>query len=291
MIAEVINMREEENKPTSKKSIIRRILNKRWALPAIYIASAALILAGAIWAQNSFNDSADKTPDKEEAAGIGNNMEEPAVEVNSHLEIINMPVTDSQLAVIKKEFYDKDADKEKRAAALVFYNNRVMQNKGLDIAAKDGGAFDVVASLSGKVSKVKEDSLLGNEVEIEHENGVITRYQSITDITVEVGDKVKQGAVIAKAGRSLLNEEAGTHVHFEIRQNDVALNPNAVFGSQLTSLETKDEAADKNPSSVSEEEDASNSDSEAIENPADSKSSDDDHTKEDPSDSENTEEG
>ncbi|MBA9027860.1 MULTISPECIES: M23 family metallopeptidase [Bacillaceae] len=284
-------MREEENKPTSKKSIIRRILNKRWALPAIYIASAALILAGAIWAQNSFNDSADKTPDKEEAAGIGNNMEEPAVEVNSHLEIINMPVTDSQLAVIKKEFYDKDADKEKRAAALVFYNNRVMQNKGLDIAAKDGGAFDVVASLSGKVSKVKEDSLLGNEVEIEHENGVITRYQSITDITVEVGDKVKQGAVIAKAGRSLLNEEAGTHVHFEIRQNDVALNPNAVFGSQLTSLETKDEAADKNPSSVSEEEDASNSDSEAIENPADSKSSDDDHTKEDPSDSENTEEG
>ncbi|MGE8080401.1 peptidoglycan DD-metalloendopeptidase family protein [Peribacillus loiseleuriae] len=274
-------MREEENKPTSKKSIIRRFLNKRWALPAIYIASAALILAGAIWAQNSFNNSADNTIDKEEAAGIGNNTEEPAIEVNSNLEKINMPVTDSQLAVIKKEFYDKDADKEKRAAALVFYNNRVMQNKGLDIAAKDGGAFDVVASLSGKVNKVKEDSLLGNEVEIEHENGVVTRYQSITDIKVAVGDEVKQGAVIAKAGRSLLNEEAGTHVHFEIRQDDVALNPNAIFGSQLASLETKDEAADKNPSSVSEKEDPENSQSK------------DDRTKEDPSDSEmsNTEEG
>ncbi|MGX2961753.1 peptidoglycan DD-metalloendopeptidase family protein [Peribacillus sp. JNUCC 23] len=285
-------MREEENKPTSKKSILRRIQNKRWALPAIYIASAALILAGAIWAQNSFNDSADNSTDKEEATGLGNNMEEPAIEVNSHLEKINMPIADSQLAVIKKEFYDKEADKEKRAAALVFYNNRVMQNKGLDIAAKDGGAFDVVASLSGKVNKVKEDSLLGNEVEIEHENGVTTRYQSITDIKVAVGDKVKQGAVIAKAGRSLLNEEAGTHVHFEIRQDDVALNPNAIFGSQLASLETKDEAADKNPSGVSEEEDPANSDSEAIEDPSDAKSSDD-HTKEDPSDSEmgNTEEG
>lgn len=285
-------MREEENKPTSKKSILRRIQNKRWALPAIYIASAALILAGAIWAQNSFNDSADNSIDKEEATGLGNNMEEPAIEVNSHLEKINMPIADSQLAVIKKEFYDKEADKEKRAAALVFYNNRVMQNKGLDIAAKDGGAFDVVASLSGKVNKVKEDSLLGNEVEIEHENGVVTRYQSITDIKVAVGDKVKQGAVIAKAGRSLLNEEAGTHVHFEIRQDDVALNPNAIFGSQLASLETKDEAADKNPSGVSEEEDPANSDSEAIEDPSDAKSSDD-HTKEDPSDSEmgNTEEG
>lgn len=285
-------MREEENKPTSKKSILRRIQNKRWALPAIYIASAALILAGAIWAQNSFNDSADNSIDKEEATGLGNNMEEPAIEVNSHLEKINMPIADSQLAVIKKEFYDKEADKEKRAAALVFYNNRVMQNKGLDIAAKDGGAFDVVASLSGKVNKVKEDSLLGNEVEIEHENGVVTRYQSITDIKVAVGDEVKQGAVIAKAGRSLLNEEAGTHVHFEIRQDDVALNPNAIFGSQLASLETKDEAADKNPSGVSEEEDPANSDSEAIEDPSDAKSSDD-HTKEDPSDSEmgNTEEG
>ena len=51
MIAEVIIMREEEKKPTSK---IQRILKKRWALPAIYISSAALILALVFIVQNSF---------------------------------------------------------------------------------------------------------------------------------------------------------------------------------------------------------------------------------------------
>ena len=56
MIAEVIIMREEEKKPTSK---IQRILKKRWALSAIYISSAALILALVFIIQYSFNNSAN----------------------------------------------------------------------------------------------------------------------------------------------------------------------------------------------------------------------------------------
>lgn len=69
MIAEVINMREEEKKPTST---IRRILKQRWALSAIYIASAAIILAAAFLLQNSFDDSAKDG--KEESAETGKTM-------------------------------------------------------------------------------------------------------------------------------------------------------------------------------------------------------------------------
>jgi stage II sporulation protein Q len=237
MIAEVINMREEEKKPTST---IRRILKQRWALSAIYIASAAIILAAAFLLQNSFNDSAKDG--KEESAETGKNYGEPSVEVNSNLETIKMPVADADKSVIKKQFYDVNADEKAQEEALVFYNNRYEQNKGIDIAMEDGKSFDVEASLSGNVTKVQDDALLGNLVEVEHEDGVVTRYQSVKDIKVAVGDKVKQGQSIATAGKSQINEEAGVHVHFEIRKDNIALNPLDFVDKQASAIQSATEA-------------------------------------------------
>jgi stage II sporulation protein Q len=247
MIAEVIIMREEEKKHTSQKSTFRRILKKRWALPAIYIASAAIVLSAAILVQNGFDNTADKG---KETAKTGKDTKQPAIEVNSKLENIKYPVTDSESIVIKKQFYDVKDSKEEREAALVSYNNIYQPNKGIDISMKDGKSFDVVASLSGIVTKVKEDSLLGNEIQVEHDNGVVTHYQSVQDFAVAVGDEVKQGQVLAKSGQSLLNQEAGVHVHYEIRKDNVALNPIDVMDKQLAAIETATEkkADDQNAS-------------------------------------------
>ncbi|WP_278088387.1 peptidoglycan DD-metalloendopeptidase family protein [Peribacillus frigoritolerans] len=230
-------MREEEKKPTST---IRRILKQRWALSAIYIASAAIILAAAFLLQNSFNDSAKDG--KEESAETGKNYGEPSVEVNSNLETIKMPVADADKSVIKKQFYDVNADEKAQEEALVFYNNRYEQNKGIDIGMEDGKSFDVKASLSGNVTKVQDDALLGNLVEVEHEDGVVTRYQSVKDIKVAVGDKVKQGQAIATAGKSQINEEAGVHVHFEIRKDNIALNPLDFVDKQASAIQSATEA-------------------------------------------------
>ncbi|MDQ0218486.1 M23 family peptidase [Peribacillus cavernae] len=233
-------MREEEKKQTSRKSTFRRIIKKRWALPAIYIASAAIILTAALFVQNGFDDSANPAKESE----TGKNFKDPAVEVNSELENIKMPAADSEATVIKKQFYDVNGTKEEQEAALVSYNNRYEPNKGIDIAMEDGKTFDVVASLSGVVKNVKEDALLGNEITIEHDNGVVTHYQSVKDVAVAVGDKVEQGQALAKAGQSLLNEEAGLHVHFEIRKDNVALNPIDLIDKQLSSIEAVNEQTD-----------------------------------------------
>ena len=242
-------MREEEKKPTSK---IQRILKKRWALPAIYISSAALILALVFIVQNSFTNTANN--DKpEESAETGQNIDQPAVEVNSNLEKIQMPVADVANTVIKKQFYDVNADEKEQEEALVFYNNRYEPNKGIDIAIKDGKPFEVVASLSGNVTKVQEDALLGNVIEVEHEDGVVTRYQSVTDIQVAVGDEVKQGDVLATASKSQINEEAGTHVHFEIRKDNVAFNPIEFVDKQISAIQTKATPSDEEVQSESKQ--------------------------------------
>ena len=157
-----------------------------------------------------------------------------------------MPVADADKTVIKKQFYDVNADEKAQEEALVFYNNRYEQNKGIDIAMEDGKSFDVKASLSGNVTKVQDDALLGNLVEVEHEDGVVTRYQSVKDIKVAVGDKVKQGQAIATAGKSQINEEAGVHVHFEIRKDNIALNPLDFVDKQASAIQSATETEGSN---------------------------------------------
>ncbi|MFI8577109.1 peptidoglycan DD-metalloendopeptidase family protein [Rossellomorea aquimaris] len=224
-------MREEEKKQPSQN-----FLKRRWAYPAIYLASAAIIITGILWYQAG-NDVNEKAKDYSyDGVPTDNEFNQPAEEVNRSLENFVMPVSSPEDTVIEKQFYDTEASAEEQEAALVVYGNMYYPNQGVDIS-KDGQEFDVLAAMSGTVTKVQEDSLLGNTIEIEHSKGIVTRYQSVKDFEVAVGDVVDQGQAIAKAGKSLFNEEAGVHVHFEIRKANVAVNPLEYFNKSLATLQ------------------------------------------------------
>jgi stage II sporulation protein Q len=243
MIAEVMKMREEENKRSSQGSSVKRFFKKRWVFPAIYIASAAIILTGVLWFQGS--DNATDKYEYESSDLTGKKNDTPALEVNSSLENLKMPVKNPMETTVKMEFYDDKASVEKQEAALVVYNNNYEPHTGIDFTSKDGETFDVVSALSGKVTRVEEDATLGNVIEIEHDKGIITKYQSVKDVKVKVGDKVKQGQVLAMAGQSLYQEEAGTHVHFEIRKDGIPVNPTDFFNKPVSELQ-EETAADEN---------------------------------------------
>jgi stage II sporulation protein Q len=237
MIAEVMKMREEEKVRSSQDSSMKRFFKKRWVFPAIYIASAAIILTAVLWYQSASNNAGVDNYNYNSSDIAGKKLnEDPAVEVNRSMENFAMPVSNPDDAVIQKQFYDYSAKKEDQEAALVFYNNTYHPNTGIDITTKDGKTFDVVAALSGTVTKVEEDSLLGNVIEVEHDEGIVTQYQSVSDFKVEVGDEVEQGQTLAMAGKSMLNEEAGIHVHFEIRKDSIPVNPTAYFHKSLSDL-------------------------------------------------------
>ncbi|MBD8069478.1 M23 family metallopeptidase [Bacillus sp. PS06] len=238
-------MREEETKRTSPKSNVKQFFKKRWVFPAIYLASAAIILTAVLWFQGN-NDLADS--DKlgyDESDLITSENGGESVPVNQATENFVMPVLNEDVVEIQKQFYDVNASAEEQEAALVFYNNTYSENKGIDIVAKDGSVFDVTASMGGTVTRSEKDPTLGNVVEIEHAEGVITVYQALSDVKVKQGDTVDRGQVIAKSGKNLLNTEVDSYVHFEIRNNGVAVNPIDFFGKPLTSLEEEAPAQDK----------------------------------------------
>jgi stage II sporulation protein Q len=228
-------MREEEKKRTSQNTKFQQFFRKRWVFPAIYLMSAAVILTAVLWYQSISNNVAEdlQTPDQGENA-----MNDPeAVEVNALKENVKMPALDPDAVSVVKKFYDPNASTEEQEAALVSYNNSYRMNKGIDIANEDQKQFDVVASLSGTVTKATKDPILGYVVEIEHENDVVTVYQSLAEANVQAGDKVEQNELIGKAGKNLYNEEDGNHLHFEIRQNGTAINPLTYMDKPVTSIE------------------------------------------------------
>jgi stage II sporulation protein Q len=246
MMAEVMKMREDEKKQLSRDSSIKRFFKKRWVIPAIYIASAAIILTGVLWYQNSKDLGSNKLDYNATDISGKKINEQPAIEVNRSMENFVMPVSTPENVVIQKPFYDYDGKKEEQVAALVEYNNSYHPNTGIDITMKDKKEFDVVAALSGFVIDVREDSLLGNVIEIEHDKGIVTQYSSLSDIQVEAGEEIEQGQPIAKAGKSLYNEEAGIHVHFEIRKDNIAVNPSDYFNKPLSALQDAN-VEDKKP--------------------------------------------
>ncbi|WP_338751964.1 M23 family metallopeptidase [Bacillus sp. FJAT-52991] len=234
-------MRKGEKKPIPQK--IQQFFKKRWVFPAVYLMSAALLISGIIWYQMAGVDKEQGFETQENIFNEGE-FDQPAEEVNSTVEEMIKPVKNADKAVIKTGFYEENASEKEQEASLVIYNNTYQPNTGIAFGMKKDQTFEVVAALSGKVTKVMEDSLLGNVIEIEHADGIVTTYQSVKDMKVAEGDTVSQGDVIAKAGKSLFNEQAGIHVHFEVRKDQMALNPQNFFGKPLSAIEeaeTKDQ--------------------------------------------------
>ena len=66
----------------------------------------------------------------------------------------------------------------------------------------------------------------GNTIVLNHGNGFKTRYGHASELYVSAGDKVAQGQVIAKQGRTgRVRGVTGIHLHFEIIKNGSRVNP------------------------------------------------------------------
>jgi len=94
-------------------------------------------------------------------------------------------------------------------------------HEGIDLAAPTG--TPIYASDGGKIIKANYWSGHGLCVEVDHGNGIVTRYSHCSAVMVSIGDLVYQGQHIANVGNT--GHSFGSHCHFEVRVNDVSQNP------------------------------------------------------------------
>jgi murein DD-endopeptidase MepM/ murein hydrolase activator NlpD len=94
-------------------------------------------------------------------------------------------------------------------------------HEGLDFPSEAG--TPIAAAASGKVIFADVHPQYGKMVEIDHGNGLVTRYAHASRLFVKEGDLVVRGQKVATVGST--GRATGPHLHFEVRLNGVPQNP------------------------------------------------------------------
>ncbi len=146
-----------------------------------------------------------------------------------------------QLSVLESLLFNRKLDQEATPSRMPIANSYVTSgfggradpfgggaayHKGMDFHANTGDP--VLAVADGVVSYAGVRSGYGNVVEIDHGNGYVTRYAHNSRLLVQVGDLVRSGQQVAKAGST--GRSTGAHVHFEVWADGVVVNPAKFLG-------------------------------------------------------------
>jgi murein DD-endopeptidase MepM/ murein hydrolase activator NlpD len=98
----------------------------------------------------------------------------------------------------------------------------MVYHSGLDIGAKTG--TPVHAAADGRVSITDYDSYHGNNIVIDHGNGLKTWYMHLSKIGVEKGEEITKSQEIGLVGST--GRSTGPHLHYEVLKDNKSVDPN-----------------------------------------------------------------
>lgn len=262
-------MKDDKRNPQDENSKqLRKVSSKRWFYPAIYLCVAALVMSGVLWMENGINkDTKNNAGSKiSQNQTAQNPTSNDAVPVNTQSkETLHWPVSDQNAVSVGQKFFDASASQDEQVAALVNYDNTYAPNTGINLVAKDKKSFDVTAAVSGTVTRAEQDPLLGYVIEVKHDNGVTTLYESLASVTVQQGDQVTQGQLLGQAGSDKYNKAMGVHLHFEVRKDNIPVNPVAFWNKSTAAVtitkSTPSASTSSNPSAKNDPSASSDSNS------------------------------
>lgn len=149
------------------------------------------------------------------------------------IETLKAPVKDG--IGIVRYFYNKDDDPAKQDQSLILFEGTYRRNQGIDYANKNE-AFDVLAAISGTVTKKTNDPVLGWVVTITNSDKISTTYESLSKVDVEVNQSVKQGDKIGTSGENVYEADLKNHLHFILQKDNQLYNPEKYIGQPLNTV-------------------------------------------------------
>lgn len=203
---------------------------KKQVVYGLYGLAFCFMIGGLFFIESTSNKK-DFSSSEEDYQYVSKNIfEDIEIPVIATNDIINRPYTDESVEIVKG-YYDYSADEESQKNSIIYYENTYMPSSGVSYGKEE--QFDVVSILDGTVTEVTEDTTLGNSITIEHDNGIISIYQSVANISVAKGDQVKQGDIIASSSTSNISSDLGNHLYFELVINGTTVNPENYYEKSI----------------------------------------------------------
>ncbi len=206
----------------------KRLYLKPYVIPVVYSLFVVALLISVFVAVNQKDNQDDST------YVSGTVLDENIPVMNQNPEVVVVKPFNQASVTIGKNYYDYQASEEEQTNSILYHEGIYLQNTGIDYVATE--TFDVLSILDGEVIEVKEEELLGKSVTIQHNNNVISVYQSLSEVSVQKGDQVKLGQVIGKSGTSTLGSNLGNRLHFELSIGGELVDPENYFGKKVSEL-------------------------------------------------------
>lgn len=170
--------------------------------------------------------------------GSGATYDMPAAELDSGMAQLGSQLAHSgeQLSVLESLMFNRKLEQDATPSRTPIANSYITSrfgrradpfgrggqyHRGIDFHARTGDPVNAVAD--GVVSYAGVRSGYGKVVEIDHGNGYVTRYAHNSRLLVKVGDLVRAGDQVAKAGST--GRSTGAHVHFEVWDHGKVVDP------------------------------------------------------------------
>lgn len=194
------------------------------------ISLALALFLGGIGIVQNILDERTKSFKDETVVKVDENKTQETKKEENKVETLKSPVKDG--IGIVRYYYDKDDDESKQEQSLILFEDVYRPNQGIDYANKNE-VFDVMAAISGTVTKKTNDPVLGWIVTITNSDNISTTYESLSKVSVELNQEVKQGDIIGKSGENVYEADLKNHLHFILQKDEQLYNPEKFIGQTL----------------------------------------------------------
>ena len=194
------------------------------------ISLALALFLGGIGIVQNILDERTKSFEDETVVKVDENKTQETKKEENKVETLKSPVKDG--IGIVRYYYDKDDDESKQEQSLILFEDVYRPNQDIDYANKNE-VFDVMAAISGTVTKKTNDPVLGWVVTITNSDNISTTYESLSKVSVELNQEVKQGDIIGKSGENVYEADLKNHLHFILQKDDQLYNPEKFIGQTL----------------------------------------------------------
>lgn len=218
------------------KEKLKKVSLTKEVKAAIALSILAIFLFGGIMIFSNRGDGdmvvVNPTPDTGDE-GDNNQNQEPQVPPVEVKEKLLKPFNVN--AKVERYFFDSKDSSEIQELSILEYKGKYTPSTSMEYTYNNA-KFDVVAAFSGVVTERKVDPLYGYVVYVKNDSGLTAVYGSLNDVVVNVGDNVKQGDLIAKAGTNTIDANLGNHLHFSLMKNNELINPNKYYSQEIKSI-------------------------------------------------------